>query len=469
MALRVTLAGQVGVGVGETAAPAGGLGRPGRLGLAYLVWARQRPVPRHELAEVLWGEELPASWEQMLRGVVFKIRGLLGAVGLDPAVALTSTGGAYQLHLPADAVVDVEEAAANLAVAAASLEAGYAGAAQARAAEAVTVAARQFAPGASGTWAEARQGELAELHLGALEVLGRAALAQGRWADAVAAAEQVLAREAFRETAYVILMDAHAGAGRRGEALRAYGRCREVLVEALGVDPSPPTEAAYLRLLGDDPAPAAVPTRALPLPAALAPAPGAFVVGRQVEAERLDAAFKRATVEARQAVVMAGEAGAGKTTLVAAAARAAHEAGARVLYGRCDEALGVAYQPFAQALGHYVATAPEAELAAHVAAWGGEAARLVPELTRRLPAATPPAPTDADADRWRLFEAAADLIARAGTAAPVVVVLDDLHWAAAPTLLLLRHLLADTRPGAVLVLATYRDSDVGPDHPLVAT
>src|SRR5947209_13361553 len=87
----------------------------------------------------------------------------------------------------------------------------------------------------------------------ALELVADAGCAHGHWTSAVAAAEEAVRLEPFRESAYLRLMQAHAGAGNRGEALRAYERCRRVLAEELGVNPSPQTEAAYLDLLGDEP------------------------------------------------------------------------------------------------------------------------------------------------------------------------------------------------------------------------
>lgn len=461
---RLTLAGRVGLEVDGAAVASGGLGRPGRLALAYLATERRRPVPRDELADVVWGEELPESWEQMLRGLALKVRRALDAAGLDGAATLVSAAGAFHLRLPPEVSVDVEEAAASLAAARAALEAGEPERAEAAAAAAAVVAARQFAPGAAGTWVERRQAELRELHLGALEALAHAALARADWHTAVAAAEEALALEPYRESAYALLMAAHAGAGSRGEALAAYERCRRVLAEELGVSPSPATEAAYLRLLGDEEAPAASGTAApLTLPPALAASPGAFLVGREAEAEALAAAFKRAMVEGRQAVLVGGEPGVGKTTLVSQAARAAHAEGARVVYGRCDEDLGVPFQPFAQALTHYVLAAPLAELTGHVAAHGGEALRLVPALGRRLPGTPLPPPVDPDTARWRLFEAVAGLLGAAAAAAPVVVVLDDLHWAAPATLQLLRHVLTSTTDERLLVLGTYRRSEAGAD------
>lgn len=469
MTVRVMLAGAVAIEVDGRTVGDGDLGRPARLALAYLVCERHRPVPRDELAEILWGEELPRSWGQLLRGIASKLRGLLGSAGLDPTSALTSAFGAYRLNLGTEVVVDVEAAAAGLDAGEAAL-AVDAELALELASAAGAVAARQFLPGASGAWVERRQAELRELRLRALDVVAGAEEARCRWPAAVAAAEEAIGLEPFRESAYLRLMAAHAGAGNRGEALRAYERCRRILAEEMGVNPSPTTEAAYLGLLGDEPVPAApAPADTMPLPPALAAAPGAFFVGREPERARLASAVGRAAGGARQAVLVAGEPGIGKTALVADLARQAHLQGVRVLYGRCDEGLGVAYQPFAEALGHYAATCPITELADHVATHGGELSRLVPDLARRLPSLSPVPPTDPEADRYRLFEASAALLAAASVVAPVVVVVEDLHWATNATLLLLRHLLRDPNPAAVAIIGTYRHSEVDADHPLAAT
>ena len=471
--VRVTVTGRVEISAGDLAAGEAGLGRLGRLAFAYLVCERHRPVPRDDLAEVLWGEELPSSWEQLLRGLASKIRATGGQVGLDGAAILTSALGAYQVHLPPGSVVDVEEAATDLEAATAALAAGDAATARALASASVAVAARQFLPGGIGIWVERRQAEVRELHLRALEVVARASNAEARWAAAVAAAEEAVAIEPFRESAYLALIAAHAGAGSRGEALRAYERCRRVLSDDLGVSPSASTEAAYLALLGDEPDPVAdvssTPAAPMPLPVALAGAPDSFVVGRDVQLERLLAAFKRATVEGRQAVFVAGEPGIGKTTLVASFARAAHAEGARVLYGRCDEEFGASYQPFAEALSEYVASAPLADLTAHVARHGSELARLVPALTGRLPDLPVPNSSDPEADRHRLFEAVTAFLVAAARAAPIVLVLDDLHWAGPPTLLLLRQVLRTTVHVPVVVVGAYRHTDIGPEHPLTQT
>ena len=82
-----------------------------------------------------------------------------------------------------------------------------------------------------------------------------------------------------------------------------------------------------------------------------------------------------------------------------------------MLYGRCDEDLGIPYQPWAEAITHLVAHAPDEMLAAHVARRGGELARLVPELVGRMP--MPPfSSSDGESDRYLLFGAVVDLLAR---------------------------------------------------------
>ena len=244
--LRVMLAGQVALETGRGRTPASGLGRLGRLAFAYLVSERHRPVPRDELADVLWGEDPPKSWETSLRVVVSKLRGWLATAGVDPATALTSQFGCYRLHLPEPLVVDVEEAAAALGAARSAVAAGDPATALALAGAAAATGAAPFLAGGSEPWIERRQAELTQLRVQALEVLADAALAQQEPEAALAAAEDAVALEPLRETAHVGVMRAHAAAGNRAAALRAYERCRRALAEELGVAPSPETQAAYL-------------------------------------------------------------------------------------------------------------------------------------------------------------------------------------------------------------------------------
>ena len=149
----------------------------------------------------------------------------------------------------------------------------------------------------------------------------------------------------------------------------------------------------------------------------------------------------------REVLLVSGEAGLGKTTLVAESARPAlHAGGACVLFGHCEEELATPYQLFAEALGHYVTHAPEDQLLAHVDAHGSELARLVPALASRIPDLPPTRATDSDTERFLLFAAVVGLLAAIARDQPVVLVLDDLQWADKGSLLLLRHLAAADRP-----------------------
>jgi hypothetical protein len=175
--------------------------------------------------------------------------------------------------------------------------------------------------------------------------------------------------------------------------------------------------------------------------------------------------WKEATAGERRVAFLAGEPGVGKTRLAAELARTVHDEGALVLAGRCDEDLGVPYQPFVEALRHFVDHAPA--LAGRLGRYGGELARLVPEVSVRVPGLPALLRSDPEMERYRLFDAVADWLASASAEEPLLVVLDDLQWAAKPTLMLLRHVVRAAAGGRVLLLGTYRDSELTQDHPLL--
>ncbi|MGH9035097.1 MAG: ATP-binding protein, partial [Acidimicrobiia bacterium] len=187
-------------------------------------------------------------------------------------------------------------------------------------------------------------------------------------------------------------------------------------------------------------------------------------VGRDDELERLGQLWKEATAGELRVALLAGEPGVGKTRLATELARRVHDEGATVLAGRCDEDLGVPYQPFVEVLRHFLDHAPQPS--GRMGRYGGELARLVPELSERVPELPAPLRSDPETERYRLFDAVAAWLAVTSVEEPLLVVLDDLQWAARPTLLLLRHLVR-AGGGRVLVLCTYRDTELTHDHPLV--
>ncbi|MEB3061512.1 BTAD domain-containing putative transcriptional regulator [Mycolicibacter sp. MYC101] len=193
--------------------------------------------------------------------------------------------------------------------------------------------------------------------------------------------------------------------------------------------------------------------------------PGPFV-GRSRELERLASAWQTTLTDGIHAVLIAGEPGIGKTRLAGEWSRQAYEYGAVVLYGRSDEDLGAPYQPFAEALRSLVPCVEPKRLRG---LRGLEALlSLVPGLADVLPDLVTPPRADPDTERYALFDAAVALLELASANAPVVLILDDLHWAAKPTLLLLRHLLRFGDHTRLQVVATYRSTDLDRSHPLAA-
>ena len=254
-----------GVELGERHFP----GRQGRLLFAYLVAENGREVPRDELADVLWGDAVPATWEKALSVLASKLRAALSEAGVDGATALTAAFGCYRLDLPAGTWVDILEAASATGKSELLLEAGEPEKAADAAGPAESVTRLPFLPGDDGPWVHAKRRELADVRARALAVLAEASQGAGKPAEAVRWAEQAVEAEQFRESGYRLLMTAHIAAGNRAEALRVYERCRQLLAEELGAYPSPETESLYRELLETPP-----PRQAAAQPEAPPPATG---------------------------------------------------------------------------------------------------------------------------------------------------------------------------------------------------
>jgi class 3 adenylate cyclase/ketosteroid isomerase-like protein len=627
-------------------------GRQGRLVLAYLTCERERAVRREELADLLWGEQPPDSWTTSLSAVISRLRRLFTEAGLDGAATLVSAPGAYQLLLPEGSRVDAEELVAAVGEAEDAAAGGHVDAALAAAARAEAIAARGFVTD-DCEWVDSRRDTIRELRARAALAESAAQLAGDKSGRAIEAARRALELDETKEAAYRQLMLSLAAAGERAEALRVWERCRITLVEELGIDPSPETEAVYLGLLDATPAPAvttALPSgvvtflltdivdssalweehamamaaalerhdaligalvaahggtllksklegdatvsvfarasegaaaalalldaidaepwpegarprirmamhtgeaferggdyfgpalnraarlRSLavanevllsqavaelvrdhlpdgvvlrerglqdlrglsrgenvfeltkttatpreealpvtfddvierpPVPAALAGS-GPFV-GRGGELAQLDDLWERAAASESSAVFVGGEPGVGKSRLAGEIAQRAYAAGGLVLYGRCDEDLAAPLQPFIEAVRLLAPALGSTRLRSIRGV--DELTRMVPGLTDLL-GETTGVRADPDTERLALFDAVTQLLVAASDDAPVLLVLDDLHWAGKTTLSLLRHLLRGTKGSRLLVVGTYRDTELARTHPLAET
>jgi DNA-binding SARP family transcriptional activator/tetratricopeptide (TPR) repeat protein len=430
--------------------------------LAYLVLNRGRHVARDELIGALWPDQAPVSQDAALRTLLSRLRSSLGTAtvaGRDEVI----------LSLPEPVWIDIEAAAAEVPRALGALERGDARRAWALAQVPLNIASRGLLPGSQASWLEPPRRELEEVHLLALEVIGRAGLAMGgtQLQSAERAARSLIESEPYRESGYVLLMEALAARGNVAEAMRVFDGLRTLLRDELGTMPSGEAIAVHERLLRPqapsdlEAHPAEPGTSSIPLPAELRHRAQGTVIGREPELAQLEELWLMASGQegSGQLVFLAGDAGIGKTTLTADVARRVHAAGATVLAGRSPRETVVPYQPILEALRHWALNVPASELSSAAREYGSELSRLIPELRRRAPDLPPPPADEPETERYRLFEAVVGLLTELSRGAPVLLVLDDLQWADRPTLLLLRHLARATNPARVLILGAYRSTE----------
>jgi tetratricopeptide (TPR) repeat protein len=196
------------------------------------------------------------------------------------------------------------------------------------------------------------------------------------------------------------------------------------------------------------------------------PPSGAFV-GREREQGQLAAGLDAAVEGLGSLYLLVGEPGIGKSRLADEVASIARAKGFRVLWGRCWEAGGApAYWPWVQSLRSYVREAVPTQLADDLGPGAGDVAVMLPDIVVTLPEVEVPRISDPAAARFRLFDAATSFLTRAAERSPILLVLDDLHSADTPSLLMLRFLAGEVGRARILVLGAYRDPDPERDGPL---
>ncbi len=190
-------------------------------------------------------------------------------------------------------------------------------------------------------------------------------------------------------------------------------------------------------------------------------------VGREAELATLRSLWSQTLAnDRRRVVLLGGDAGMGKTRLAIELARTLHDERATVLAGRCYQENVVPYQPFVEAIGWYLRTAPAHEVRADLVRTGSLLTRLVPDVAGDFADLPEPVAAEPDTQRYLMFEAVNDLLGTLAASAPILLVLEDLHWADRPTLALLSHVARGRDAAPLVVLGTYRDDEVTGDHPL---
>jgi DNA-binding SARP family transcriptional activator/tetratricopeptide (TPR) repeat protein len=437
--------------------------------LALLLINANRAVSSDRLIDAVWGELGPAGALKRMQTAILRLRHILDCTGPPGESVLHTVAGGYLLAVrPGELDAEVFQRGVDEGLRA--LQAGEAARARDLLGEALGM---WRGPALSGvTYKEFAQPEsrrLEELRLAALETWVDCELQLGEHATVIGELEALVAAHPGRERLAGQLMLALYRSGRQGDALETYARTRAYLTGEQGLEPGPALKALQHQVLEQShslTAPAAgEPTaeRRPSLPRPLQPAVGQLpFTGRDQELACLTDRWAHIDAQARRVVMISGEAGIGKTRAAAELAARVHDEGSLVLYGRCDEGLAVPYQPFVEALRSLLPMLDVDQLRGQLGGLAPELGRLLPELT----GFGSPAPADAESARFALFEAVVALLEVATAQQRTLLVIDDVQWAAPATLLLLRHVIRSQRPLALLLIVTFRSTEVQPDEPL---
>ncbi|MGH7534638.1 MAG: ATP-binding protein, partial [Gemmatimonadales bacterium] len=422
------------------------LPQPGAKALALLTYLvlEARPHTREELAGLLWGESPEPEARASLRQALKQLRALLGGgVHGDRAVIELADPPACDVaqfrtrvaHDPKSVLdIDIPRFLAGFSVR----------------------HAPQF-----DEWVAATRAGLLQQYQQALGALGREAMGQWRWHDAISLADRWLAADPLSEEAARLGVEARYLSGDRGAALARFAEYRSALQREVGCEPSRALMGLVRRIETDSGSAGSRPITDEWY--AHAPSFESPLIGREAEWERLQAAWKATRKGGGRIVLLESEAGVGKSRLGEEFVRRVVADGGTLLRGRgYDARSGVPYEPVVETLRDALeapgltATSPE---------WLTEVARLLPELRQRFPTLPEPAPATDSAEAWRLFEGIAQILSAVAGERPVVVLLDDLHWCDDDSCNLIRFLSRRLERAPVLWLGLVTLGEMERDAP----
>jgi DNA-binding SARP family transcriptional activator len=425
-----------------------------------------------KLIDLLWNGQPPSGAPNTLQVHVSQLRRILTPDDTEPTTAadsgerlLVTRPSGYALQVERDCVdaLRFEDllAASRAALADGDAEAAWRDMGEARA----LWHGRALGDLADEAYALVDTARLEESRLQGEHTRTDAGLALGRHRELILDLQRIASEHPLREEFAKQLMLALYRCGRQADALATYRRTREALVESLGIEPDVELqrleEAILLQKAELDWNPPARSAAVLRMPTTERRVP-LTLRGRKAELATLDQAWSYCTDGTGGAVLLGGEPGIGKSWLAAAVVASAARAGATVLQGRCTPDVIVPYQALVEALTPLTMTASDDDLRARL---GSGPTRALGDLLS-IDSDTAAVSTSKRADRYQQFEAAAKLLQEAARDAPVLLVVEDLHWADHPTLLLIEHLMRRLVASRCLIVGTYRDTDLGAGHPL---
>lgn len=433
--------------------------------LAVLLVNANRPLSVDELIDELWETRPPANAAKTVQIYVSRLRRRLGHE------RIVTTPAGYLLRVePGE--LDASRFEQLAAEGQSQLEAGNPERAEIVLSEALDLwRGEALADFRFARFAQAEIRRLQELHGSAVADRVESRLALGRAEELITELEALIRRQPLWERPRRQLMLALYHAGRQADALELYQATRALLAEELGLDPSPELQALERAILNqaseiERPPRPRTPHRREDAVEPSEPSRGAFV-GRGAELEELLNGLGDAFDGRGSLFLLAGEPGIGKSRLADELIREARVRGARILAGRCWEAGGApAYWPWVQSLRAYVREAVPELLRAELGAGAVELAQILPELHALLPELPEPASPDSEGARFRLFDATAEFLQNASARRPIVLILDDLHAADTPSLLLLQFVARCLSSARLLVVGAFRDVDPLPGQPL---
>jgi DNA-binding SARP family transcriptional activator len=471
--------------------------RQARQLLKILITERPRPVSTDRLIDLLWPESASQAAATTLRSAINALRNVLEPERPNraPARYIITQNPGYAFHGQNEIWLDVAAFEEALALAEKSTTpADKVGHLQ----SAIALYADDYLMSDPyGDWARNERERLRERYLAALLHLAALQAEQGDYTAAMATTRQVLTRDPVRESAYQALMRYQAEAGDSASALLTYERCRTLLAEELGADPSPLTQAWHQRILngevgpnqadlsssassfvGRPPSQLAAKSELIALPQqvllpVLDEQTGAIFVGRTQEMMLVTDRLRVALQGNGGLLVLDGEAGVGKSRLAYHSLQwAAHEE-ATILSATCQPLeQQLPFAPLTDALGRYLQTLPDELLRQLPTASLSHLAQLLPTVQDRFPelayyaGGAQEAATQTDDNRQRVIDSLIALLAVLAKARPLVLFLDDLQWADSDTLAVLSRLAPRLTHWPLFVLLAYRTDDLAENEEL---
>ncbi len=412
--------------------------------LGYLA-ANPTAQPRERILGLLWGESAEEAARKNLRNTLWTIRKELGEDAVVARADRLALGG----HVGSDTLrlaTPLDDPAALLALYRGPFLDGLS-----------LLDAPEFE-----LWLSAARESYAQVFFARVADASASLARRGAWAEAAALARGALLHDPLNEALYRALMTALAQQGQRAEALRQYETLKSALQSELGVDPSPETIALREALAAETNLPARRASRPTGLASAPPAEPASPFVGREGECAALDAELAAAREGAARVVLLTGELGIGKSRLWREWSRRL-PADCRPLEARCVEAAsGLPFAPLVELFGSHACVDDLLRgPSALPDAWLAEVARLLPQLRAEAPRLPQPAALPPEEERRRVFEAFVQVLLALDTR-PLVIFVDDAHWADRATLDWLSYLAHRLRAYPLLLALAYRPEEAPP-------